>query len=295
MDERVLKILVLQGHGLGNWIMATGAFCDIRRHYPNATIYHLTQINFAGVAGEQGCFDHVLATRWQDHYKRFPLLGSVFLLAWRNRLRNLGVDIVFDFDQTDKKITDLFYPAKLFSKKREYPHAVNVYQDIIKKAGIDGFSGPHLKWLTPSGIPRPFCVLIARSRYEREVKNWSVDKFRALALQLQKRNITPVIIGTKRDRSPLKTLRLMKKNIDLVGKIPLNHLPGIFSAAALVIGIDTGTTHMAAVVGAPTVALYGPTPVEIWGIRGHRISWIKKSRMDEISVDEVWESCQKYL
>ncbi|HYR87588.1 MAG TPA: glycosyltransferase family 9 protein [Terriglobia bacterium] len=53
------------------------------------------------------------------------------------------------------------------------------------------------------------------------------------------------------------------------------------------IGNDSGITHLAAFLGVPTVALFGPTDPRTWGPIGRRSRIIWKRTLDEISVDEV--------
>jgi heptosyltransferase-2 len=53
------------------------------------------------------------------------------------------------------------------------------------------------------------------------------------------------------------------------------------------IGNDSGITHLAAFIGCPTVALFGPTDPRTWGAIGRRARIIWKRRLEEISVDEV--------
>jgi len=40
------------------------------------------------------------------------------------------------------------------------------------------------------------------------------------------------------------------------------------AGAAVVVGNDTGTSHLAAAVGTPVVALFGPTDQALWSPRG---------------------------
>jgi heptosyltransferase-3 len=53
------------------------------------------------------------------------------------------------------------------------------------------------------------------------------------------------------------------------------------------IGNDSGITHLAAYLGCPAIALFGPTDPRVWGPIGHRARIIWKSRLEDISVNEV--------
>jgi lipopolysaccharide heptosyltransferase I len=50
--------------------------------------------------------------------------------------------------------------------------------------------------------------------------------------------------------------------------------------AALFVGADTGPTHLAAAAGTPTLALFGPTPVERFGPVGPRVAALRESPED---------------
>jgi len=56
------------------------------------------------------------------------------------------------------------------------------------------------------------------------------------------------------------------------------------------IGNDSGITHLAAYIGCPTIALFGPTDPRSWGPIGRRSRVIWKSNLEDISVDEVLDS-----
>jgi ADP-heptose:LPS heptosyltransferase len=59
------------------------------------------------------------------------------------------------------------------------------------------------------------------------------------------------------------------------------------AGAALYVGNDSGITHLAAAVGTPVVALFGPTDPEVWGPRGMRVKVVRARSMDEISTATV--------
>jgi heptosyltransferase-3 len=54
--------------------------------------------------------------------------------------------------------------------------------------------------------------------------------------------------------------------------LPLRRLAALLAAAGVFVGNDSGPTHLAAVVGSPTVALFGPTDPAVWAPVGPRVS-----------------------
>ena len=56
---------------------------------------------------------------------------------------------------------------------------------------------------------------------------------------------------------------------------------------AAYIGNDSGITHLAAYLGCPTIALFGPTDPRVWGPLGRRARVLWKSKLEDITVDEV--------
>jgi ADP-heptose:LPS heptosyltransferase len=51
----------------------------------------------------------------------------------------------------------------------------------------------------------------------------------------------------------------------------LYELAGWLARARLYIGNDSGITHLAAAVGTPVLALFGPTDPAVWGPRGRNV------------------------
>jgi ADP-heptose:LPS heptosyltransferase len=61
------------------------------------------------------------------------------------------------------------------------------------------------------------------------------------------------------------------------------------------IGNDSGITHLAAYLGVPTVALFGPTDPAMWAPWGRRLRVFWKPGLGEISVEEVIEYAEWLL
>lgn len=55
------------------------------------------------------------------------------------------------------------------------------------------------------------------------------------------------------------------------------------------LGNDSGVSHLAAAVGTPTVAIFGPTSPDVWSPRGSRVTVLRahSGELEDVPVDEV--------
>ena len=65
------------------------------------------------------------------------------------------------------------------------------------------------------------------------------------------------------------------------------------ASARLYIGNDSGITHLAAAVGCPTIALFGPTDAAVWAPRGGHVTALTGSPFPKPSevLDVACEKC----
>ena len=116
------------------------------------------------------------------------------------------------------------------------------------------------------GVPRIEC-LVERGDYAvihpfsgSARKNWPLERFRALAERLER--VMPVKWCAGEDDPPL------------AGAVRIGDLYELacwLAKARVYIGNDSGITHLAAAVGTPVLALFGPTDPEVWAPRGPHV------------------------
>ena len=116
--------------------------------------------------------------------------------------------------------------------------------------------------LVPEG--QRFAILLPGANWE--TKRWPPDKFAALVGPLKELGLTTYVAGASADS---KLAAQIPGAIDLCGKTNLRQLVALMERAAIVIGNDTGPVHIAAALGRPMVAIYGPTKTEFTGPYGH--------------------------
>jgi len=104
----------------------------------------------------------------------------------------------------------------------------------------------------------------------RAIKEWPVARLSGVAARLAaERDATIVLTGSDDDRPAADALRArlpgLVRVINLVGRLDLPGLSAVLSRLALLITPDTGPMHLAAVLGTPLVAIFGPSSPERWG------------------------------
>lgn len=93
-------------------------------------------------------------------------------------------------------------------------------------------------------------------------KLWPEDRFALLADRLLERyDVSVVFTGGGGDRRVVARIigAMRRPALDLSGRTSLKQLAALYRRARLVVSTDTGPMHLAAAVGTPVVALFGPT------------------------------------
>ncbi|MEO8082443.1 MAG: glycosyltransferase family 9 protein [Ardenticatenales bacterium] len=98
------------------------------------------------------------------------------------------------------------------------------------------------------------------------VKCWSADRFADLARILAERgHAVRIVLGeAEYERWTEVALRSWRAEFDVRVSPTLPDLEALLRGAAAFIGNDSGPTHLAAALGVPTIALFGPTSPAVW-------------------------------
>jgi ADP-heptose:LPS heptosyltransferase len=152
-------------------------------------------------------------------------------------------------------------------------------------------------------------------------KTWPVERFSQVAMRLlgpagPMRGGRLMILGGPEDAQvalQLKDVVMRKQLIDLTGRTDLLGSYAALKRARIYIGNDSGTTHLAAAAGVPTLALFGPSDDRLyapWGehsrvVRGPRsFEQVKTAdpglsqqvcHMMDLSVDTVAKAAEDLL
>jgi heptosyltransferase-3 len=100
-------------------------------------------------------------------------------------------------------------------------------------------------------------------------KQWTAQGWSELAAWLGAHGLTIVVTGGGAPDELAYAEGLVRafpeNTVNLCGKLSFSQVACLISRAALYVGPDTGTTHLAAATGTPTIALFGPSNPVRWG------------------------------
>jgi hypothetical protein len=138
-----------------------------------------------------------------------------------------------------------------------------------------------------TGLPRLPVPPRARQEFavihpfaSNHAKRWPFARFRELALHL------PEVHWCAGPEEPLENAVRIEDLYEL----------GIWlSAAGVYIGNDSGITHLAAAVGTPVIALFGPTSPAVWAPRGPRVRAVSAMPMEKITAADVLDSLRSLV
>lgn len=104
-------------------------------------------------------------------------------------------------------------------------------------------------------------------------KNWPIERFRELSRELLALGHRVAWI-----RGPAEPDEAVPPSgVERLDHPSLPSLAGALAAARLFIGNDSGVSHLAGAVGAPTVVLFGPTSSTVWSPDGARVRVVRST------------------
>lgn len=154
-------------------------------------------------------------------------------------------------------------------------HEIDNFRALTALLGVQGLSAPHLALppaIAAEDMPRrPFAVLHPYPGGSQAwMKEWPRENWEDLIQALRDRGLEVVVSGGPADVPRVEALVDACNDpapCSLAG-LPLVRIAWLLQHAAVVVSVNTGIMHLAAALGAPLVALHGPTSIHRWGPLG---------------------------
>lgn len=290
-----LKILIVRVSSLGDVVHNMPMIADIRRHYPDAHIDWVVEEAYADLVRLNPYVRDIIPIalrRWRRS------LGSAATRAgiagFYRRLRRETYDVVFDTQGLLKtgvvmRMARLtpggmrvglanategsgYEPLSRMFHDRSIPvdlhmHAVTRARTVAAAAlgymlddTVDFALQEPAPMPAPAWLPRrPYAVFFHGTA--RTAKQWDSGNWVAVARALAERGL-PVWLpwGNVSERQAAAALAARMPQVTVLPALSLLEAVTLTRHAALVVGLDTGLTHIAAAYRRPTVELYCDSP-----------------------------------
>ncbi len=282
-----MKIAVVKLSALGDIIHAMVALQFIKAHNPDIQIDWVVEQRFAEVLQHNPHINHILAVNLKalktnktglfkqlsdlcgyrkNHYDW--VIDAQGLIKSAVTAKLIGKPVAgFDAGSIREKAASWFYDVKVAC-----PYDANTIdrnaQILSSPLGFSISTGqvlnkqPFLYY--KGGLPQHLLskdqaniVLVIGSTWDS--RNYPPDKFVKIAEALQQNCL--VIWGSDKEKTIAEWMASQSRFIKVMPKLDLNSLKALIANADLLVGNDTGPTHMAWALNRPSITLFGPTPI----------------------------------
>ncbi len=279
-----MRIVIRATNWVGDAIMALPALRAVRSRFSDAEITILARPYVAAIYKNQQVCDNmlfvddkkdVLEELRAQKFDLALLLQNAFQAAWIVWRAGIPERIGYARDGRSPLLTKALPVPKL----GEIPvHEQYYYLELLRRAGwLDTLPNESFiklnvpeenrqhaeEFLLSSGVRSDsFRIAIGAGASYGSAKCWPPDRFAELANRLQMESGADVILFGTSSEAPVSSAiaaGMLRSPIDLTGKTPISDLPSLLSQCHLFIGNDSGAMHVAAAVGLPVVAVFGPT------------------------------------
>ncbi len=157
-------------------------------------------------------------------------------------------------------------------------HTVVMNLRLLKLLGVAAIATPVVTWAAKDEVAAraEFQDMEGSERYavlhvtpKFVYKAWTASGWAMLGRWFRGCGVRVVVVGGTSPDERATVSRILEglpsDVINLTGRVTLRALASILSRATLYVGTDTAVTHMAAALGVPTIALFGPSNPVKWG------------------------------
>lgn len=291
-----MNILIIKLSAIGDVVHTLPSLAAIRKRYPAAHITWVIEEDASDIIAGHPCLDRILVSRrkhWIRNLRKLrdarKTIGEIhsFVMSLRDRKYDLVVDFHGLFKSavlvllsrggrkvgydSMQELSGLFLNEKVYEDMAK--HAVDRYLDIARHLDAPVQTPEfhiHIEeenrkrvtqLLAEGGINRGDRFVAINPVALWDTKMWEDQKFAELCDRIVGELKKVVVFTGGRNDETVRHIRsfMHYPSVDLTGRTTLRDLACLYGRAALVVTTDSGPMHVAAAVGTPTVALFGPT------------------------------------
>lgn len=289
------RALVIRGGALGDFLLTLPVLQTLREAAPEAQLHVLAYPGVAALAEASGMIDHVRSIEYGP-LAGFFTRGTVLDPALRDYFGSFDLVVSYLYDP-DGFFADNLREAgvrrliKGPHRPGEKAHAIDCLAAPLAELGLPLARRAASLAVRPKeagGNP----ILAIHPGSGSIAKNWLPERWLELAEELLRQNdVQLAITGGEADAEALRVLRRLKEHprVEFWENLPLPELARRLAASRLYLGHDTGVSHLAAVVGTPSLLLFGPTEPGVWAPPHDHVRVLRAphGRLEDLPVSTV--------
>jgi lipopolysaccharide heptosyltransferase II len=280
------RILLTRLRYIGDVVLTTPCIRRLRESFPDAEITYLTQSPYGQILENHPLVANIIS----PEFASLGTGGSVKLM-WE--LRRARYDLVIDLFSNPRSAlltactlarqrvgTHHFGRGWAYNVKvRVGPHirsAVEHHLEHLRSIGLDApLSLPELfvtreeiaegeRLMKAAGIREPSKTVVLQPGAKWQAKRWPVRCFGELARMIPDESYGVAFLAAPGEETNVVESRIKAPNAPVISGLTLRQLMKVLAACAGYVGNDGGPAHVAAALGKPTVAVFGPSEPDIW-------------------------------
>jgi len=278
-----MKICIVKLSAMGDIIHAMVALQFIKKKMPDAQIDWIVERGFMGVLENNPHIDNILPVNLKAIKKKKSEIFTQYkiLKQYSNNnydividaqgllksaivTRIIGAKIISGFDKQSiregiaaifyNKTVSIPYDANTIDRNATVvcePLEINATQEMILNKEKFLFSSSPVE-----NLPEMFNLFVIGSTWES--RNYPKEKFVEIAdaLGIQ----TFIVWGSEEEHQKALWMQEQSQYLHVLPRGSLDELKYVISKSNLLIGNDTGPTHMAWGLNTPSITIFGPTP-----------------------------------
>jgi ADP-heptose:LPS heptosyltransferase len=297
----VLRVTVVHQAALGDTVLLVPLFRSLSARFQHAKITVVTRSNLGQMMTMMGWVDAYASADDRDHSAWFaepdgmkpnalPDWANCDLLlsavsngrdAWARNAR-------LAMKPGAAGVWTVQTPVMFFEPRPPNDYVGHVTAWHREQLGVLGLKEPPPPLLRDN----PDGAIVIHPGSGGEAKCWPRERFLQLGRDLKRNGIVPTFIlgEAEEERWGVKVVQALKDEFPWYLHMGLYELTERMGRARMYLGNDSGVTHLAAAVGIPVIALYGPSDDTQWRPLGPSVKLLRGKQpkvLESLPVDEV--------
>jgi heptosyltransferase III len=287
------NVMAIHPGALGDVLLAVPAIKTLASEFPRHKILFIARASIGRLLAECRVIDEWIPMESQICSGLFAGFGNQSM-ELRSRLERCDAAVAWT-DDADGSLADVLceygvqkvWIQSPLSSALRMKHQRDRFLETIGEGSANGLGEDALRipahlieegriCLGRKGVMKSRSLVLVHPGSGSIHKCLRPEKLADIIDQLQHRKMAPLLLEGPADQDMVEgVLRLLSKKPPVLRDLELSLLAGVLMHTDLYFGHDSGVTHLAALLGVRTVAVFGPTDHHRWAPQGRHVTILR--------------------